>query len=58
VVYGLDKDQMIPPPAGEFMAKSMDATVHAAMASHPKDLANLIAEAARSIGVSASLSPR
>jgi hypothetical protein len=50
---------MIPPQAEEFMATSMGATVHTLWCPIPKaDLANLIAEAARSIEVSASLSPR
>jgi pimeloyl-ACP methyl ester carboxylesterase len=52
------KDQMIPPQAEEFMAKRMGATVcsvpssHAAMVSHPKQLADLIVLAAESIGKS------
>jgi pimeloyl-ACP methyl ester carboxylesterase len=52
-------DQMIPPQAEEFMAKRMGATVrsapssHAAMVSHPKEVADLITLAADSIGKSA-----
>jgi pimeloyl-ACP methyl ester carboxylesterase len=52
-------DQMIPPRAEEFMAKRMGATVrsepssHAAMVSHPKEVADLISLAADSIGKSA-----
>jgi pimeloyl-ACP methyl ester carboxylesterase len=49
-------DQMIPPPAEEFMAKRMGATVrtvpssHAAMVSHPKEVVDLILMAAESSG--------
>ena len=49
-------DQMIPPQAEEFMAKRMGARVstvaasHASLVSHPKDVAELIALAAASIG--------
>ena len=49
-------DQMIPPAAEEFMGKRMGATVrsvpssHAAMVSHPKEVADLISEAAASLG--------
>ncbi len=49
-------DQMIPPQAEEFMGKRMGATVrtvpssHAAMVSHPGEVAELIIEAAESIG--------
>ena len=49
------EDQMIPPQAEEFMAKRMGATVrkvaasHAAMVSHPRDVAELITSAAQSI---------
>jgi len=49
-------DQMIPPQAEEFMAKRMGATVrsvpssHAAMVSHPKEVADLISLASVSIG--------
>jgi pimeloyl-ACP methyl ester carboxylesterase len=56
------KDQMIPPQAEEFMAKRMGATVrsvpssHAAMVSHPKQVADLIVLAAESIGKSAKTS--
>src|SRR6201984_2868505 len=56
------KDQMIPPQAEEFMAKRMGATVrsvpssHAAMVSHPKQVADLIVSAAESIGKSAKTS--
>jgi pimeloyl-ACP methyl ester carboxylesterase len=52
-------DQMIPPQAQEFMAKRMGATVrsiwssHAAMVSHPKEVADLIILAAASIVKSA-----
>ena len=48
------EDQMIPPQAEEFMAKRMGATVrkvpasHAAMVSHPKEVAELITSAAES----------
>ena len=47
-------DHMIPPPAEEFMAKRMGATVrsipasHASMVSHPKDVFDLILLAAES----------
>src|SRR6266850_351636 len=49
------EDQMIPPQAEEFMAKRMGATVrkvaasHAAMVSHPREVAELITLAAQSI---------
>lgn len=49
-------DQMIPPDAEQFMAKRIGAKVrsvpssHAAMVSHPTEVADLIAEAAASIG--------
>src|SRR5207244_1719076 len=49
------EDQMIPPQAEEFMAKRMGATVrkvaasHAAMVSHPREVAELIMLAAQSI---------
>lgn len=52
-------DQMIPPPAEEFMAKRMGATVrtvassHASLVSHPKEVAEMIisaAESARAVG--------
>jgi pimeloyl-ACP methyl ester carboxylesterase len=49
------EDQMIPPQAEEFMAKRMGATIrevaasHAAMVSHPKEVAGLIMSAAESI---------
>ena len=49
-------DQMIPPQAEELMAKRMGATVrkvassHAAMVSHPKEVADLIGSAVQSIG--------
>ena len=52
------EDQMIPPQAEEFMAKRMGATIrsvpssHAAMLSHAKEVAALIALAAESIGKS------
>jgi pimeloyl-ACP methyl ester carboxylesterase len=45
------KDQMIPPPAEELMAKRMGATVrtvaasHASMVSHPREVAEIIASA-------------
>jgi pimeloyl-ACP methyl ester carboxylesterase len=51
-------DQMIPPEAEELMAKRMGATLrkaassHAAMVSHPKEVADLIALAVQSIGKS------
>ncbi len=47
-------DQMIPPPAQEFMAKRMGATVrsvpasHASIVSHPKEVTEIIALAAES----------
>ena len=47
-------DQMIPPPAEEFMAKRMGATIrsvaasHASLVSHPKEVADLIIAAAES----------
>jgi pimeloyl-ACP methyl ester carboxylesterase len=53
-------DQMIPPPAEEFMAKRIGATVkkvassHAAMVSHPKEVADLITLAVESVGKSAN----
>jgi pimeloyl-ACP methyl ester carboxylesterase len=52
-------DQMIPPQAQEFMAKRMNATTrrvpssHAAMVSHPGEVADLIVLATKSIGESA-----
>ena len=48
-------DQMIPPQAEEFMAKRMGAEIrkvassHAAMVSHPKEVADLISLAANSV---------
>ena len=48
-------DQMIPPPAQEFLAKRMNATVrsvassHCPFMSHPQDVADIIALAAESI---------
>ena len=48
-------DNMIPPPAQEFMAGRMKATVasvassHAAMVSHPQSVADIIATAAASL---------
>lgn len=45
-------DQMIPPPAQEFLANRMNATVqtapssHAAMVSHPREVVDLIEQAA------------
>ena len=45
---------MIPPPAEEFMAKRMGATIrsvaasHASLVSHPKEVADLIIAAAES----------
>jgi pimeloyl-ACP methyl ester carboxylesterase len=48
-------DQMIPPPAQEFLAKRMKATVrsvassHCPFMSHPQDVADIIALAAESI---------
>jgi hypothetical protein len=53
-------DQMIPPQAEELMAKRMGATLrkaassHAAMVSHPQDVADLIALPVQSIGKSAN----
>lgn len=50
-------DQMIPPATEEFMAKRMAATVrtvpasHAPMVSHPKEVVDLITQAAESSGV-------
>lgn len=47
-----ENDQMIPPPAQHFMADRMRATVrkvaasHASMASHPRDVADIISSAA------------
>lgn len=49
-------DQMIPPDAERFMGKRMGARLrevassHAVMVSHPKEVADLIAEAAASLG--------
>ena len=49
------EDQMIPPPAQEFLAKRMNATVrsvsssHAPFFSHPKEVADIIALAAESV---------
>ena len=54
------EDQMIPPQAEEFIAKRMGATIrrvpssHAAMLSHPKEVAAVIVLAAESIGKSAT----
>jgi len=48
-------DQMIPPPAQEFLAKRMGATVqsvaasHASMVSHPQEVADIIMLAAKSV---------
>jgi hypothetical protein len=48
-------DQMIPPAAEEFMGKRMGATIvkvpssHAALVSHPKEVVELITQAANSI---------
>ena len=48
-------DQMIPPPAQEFLAKRMNATTltlqsgHLAMLSHPTDVSNFIEQAASSL---------
>ena len=48
-------DQMIPPPAQEFMAKRMGAAAksvpasHASMVSHPKEVADMIIAASESI---------
>src|SRR5271155_2669176 len=48
-------DQMIPPPAQEFLAKRMGATVqsvaasHASMVAHPQEVADIIALAAKSV---------
>lgn len=52
-------DQMIPPEAEQFMGKRMGATVrsvpssHAAMVSHPREVADLVSEAADSLRGSA-----
>ncbi len=49
------EDQMIPPPAQEFLAKRMGATVrsvpasHASFVSHPREVADIIALAADSL---------
>lgn len=49
------EDQMIPPPAQEFLAKRMQATVrsvassHCPFMSHPEDVAEIIALAAESL---------
>ena len=49
------QDQMIPPPAQEFLAKRMKATVrsvpasHAVFMAHPEDVAHIIALAAESV---------
>jgi pimeloyl-ACP methyl ester carboxylesterase len=54
------EDQMIPPQAEEFMAKRMGATVrkvaasHAAMVSHPREVAELITLAAQSISLTSN----
>jgi hypothetical protein len=54
-----DGNSVIPPQAEEFMAKRMGATVrsvpssHAAMVSHPKEVADLITLASESIARSA-----
>jgi pimeloyl-ACP methyl ester carboxylesterase len=48
-------DQMIPPPAQEFLAKRMKATQrsvassHAAFMAHPQEVANIIIEAVESV---------
>src|ERR1700727_1376186 len=48
-------DQIIPPPAQEFLAKRMKATVrsvassHAAFMAHPQEVANIIMEAVNSL---------
>jgi hypothetical protein len=53
-------DQMIPPQVEELMAKRMGATIrkaassHAAMVSHPREVADLVALAVQSIGKSAT----
>jgi pimeloyl-ACP methyl ester carboxylesterase len=53
-------DQMIPPPAQEFLAKRMKATVrsvassHAAFMAHPQEVANIILEAVNSLSVLAA----
>ena len=53
-------DQMTPPQAEELMAKRMGATIrkvassHAAMVSHPKEVADMIGLAVQSIGKSAT----
>jgi pimeloyl-ACP methyl ester carboxylesterase len=57
-------DQMIPPPAQEFMAKRMGATVrsvpssHAPFMSKPKEVAEIIALAAESVSKPAVLAAR
>ena len=49
------EDNMIPPPAQEFVAKRMEATVRSVPSSHcpfksfPEDVANLVALAAESV---------
>lgn len=53
--YMVADDQMIPPQAEEFMAQRMGAEIrkvassHAAMVSHPKEVADLITLAANSV---------
>ena len=50
-------DEMIPPPAQEFLAKRMKATArsvassHAAFMAHPQEVANIIMEAVNSLSV-------
>ena len=51
------KDKMIPPPAQEFLAKRMSATIrsvpasHAVFMAHPEDVAHIIALAAESVSL-------
>ncbi len=53
-------DQMIPPPAQEFMARRMGAETrtvpssHASMVSHPKDVADIIIAASKAIRTKAT----
>ena len=57
-------DQMIPPPAQEFMAKRMNATVRSVASSHapfmskPEEVAKIIALAAESVAQPVALSAR
>lgn len=53
-------DQMIPPPAEEFMAKRMGATVrtvaasHASMVAHPKEVADIIISATSTVAAASA----